>query len=266
MRVGSKSWGRELKLIVELVFILFIIYALVLLGAYFFQRKLIYYPQPLGDAVAARDFVVETGGVVLKGWVVNEEQSNAIIYFGGNAEEVSHNVPVYENLFPNHTIYLVNYRGFGGSSGKPSEAKLYRDALAIYDRIAPDHSSISVIGRSLGSGVATYIAVNRDIEKLVLVTPYDSISQIAKESYPFLPVNWLLRDKFESWRRAPRIKVPVLVLYATADKVVSNARTLNLITHLNPMQRKVVEIDGYNHRTISRSDDYKAELSQFMQQ
>ncbi len=117
-----------------------------------------------------------------------------MIYFGGNGEEVSWLVPEFSRV-PDWAALLVNYRGYGLSEGQPSETKLYRDALALYDRATrrPDIDSgrVIVMGRSLGTGVATYLASQRPVAGVVLISPYDSLVQVAREAYPFLPVNLL---------------------------------------------------------------------------
>jgi len=150
---------------------------------------------------------------------------NALLYFGGNAEDVSYSLPSLSTAFPDHAVYLLHYRGYGGSSGKPSEAALFADALALFDRVSTDHQNIAVVGRSLGSGVAVHLASLRPVARLVLVTPYDSLQELAARQFPYLPVRWLLLDKFESWRYAEHITVPTLVIAAEHDEVIPRMST-----------------------------------------
>ena len=117
---------------------------------YVFQRSFLYHPTPAADNSRYNAITINK----LKIWQVNPGQPQALIYFGGNSEGVEHNLDDYQIMLPNYTLYFVNYRGFGGSPGKPSEAGLYEDALAVYDQL-PNHGTIAVVGRSLGSGIGT---------------------------------------------------------------------------------------------------------------
>ena len=120
----------------------------ILMGILLFanQRSQIYFPVPELEITGEESYVTRNKDVVLKGWVLNQGKSDAIIYFGGNAENVGYNVPQFKEVFKESTVYLLNYRGYGGSSGKPTESNLYDDALHIYDEIKPNHNSISIIG------------------------------------------------------------------------------------------------------------------------
>jgi pimeloyl-ACP methyl ester carboxylesterase len=111
----------------------------------------------------------------------------ALIYFGGNAEDVSRSLPGLSQAFPDYALYLLHYRSYGGSSGTPSEEAIQRDATALFDRAHAEHPQTVVIGRSLGSGVAVRLASQRPASRLILITPYDSFQEIAASHYPALP-------------------------------------------------------------------------------
>jgi len=182
--------------------------------------------------------------------------SDALIYFGGNAEDVSLEMPGFSIAFPNHAIYLLHYPGYGGSSGSPSEQAILLDALALFDRAHSDHQNITVIGRSLGSGVAIRLASLRPVARLVLVTPYDSLQDIAAQNYPYVPVRWILRDKFESWRYAPDVVAPTRIIVAEEDEVIPRASTDLLHTRFKNGIVSYVVVPGVGHNTISDSSDY----------
>ena len=122
--------------------------------------------------------------------VLNKGKNKALLYFGGNAESVIYNAEDFLRTFPLHTVYLFNYRGYGGSTGQPTEKGIYSDALFLFDKVQQKHSKISVMGRSLGCGAAVYLASSRSIEKLALVSPYDSIQSIAQNRFLIYP-DWL---------------------------------------------------------------------------
>lgn len=144
----------------------------------------------------------------------------------------------------------MHYRGFGGSTGRPTERALVADALALHDRVASGHRSVLVVGRSLGSGIAIQLAVRRPLTGLVLVTPYDSLLELASALYPWLPVDWLLRDRYESWRYAPEVTVPTRILVADHDDIVPIPSSDRLQARFRPGLVTRVRVPGSDHVTI----------------
>jgi pimeloyl-ACP methyl ester carboxylesterase len=186
--------------------------------------------------------------------------NKAVIYLGGNGEDVSASLPLLDAAFPDHALHLLHYRGYTGSTGKPTEQALVADALLLFDRVAATHAEVVLIGRSLGTGVAVQVASQRPVHKLVLVTPFDSIVGLAARQFPYFPVRWLLEDKYESSRYAPRILAPTLVLAAEYDEVIpawSTARLLSRFAHGVATQEV---IQGTGHNSISASAAYLAAL------
>ena len=200
---------------------------------YFFQERLLFFPQPLAadplkaNSGAAIEEVnlITADQVRLHGWLVKAAPTRTpaplLIYFGGNAEEVSW-LASTAGRYAGWSLLLVNYRGYGRSEGKPGETELFADALQIYDYAArrADASRIGVMGRSLGSGVAVYLATRRPVAGAILVSPYDSVESVAKGVYPFLPISLMLKHRFDSISRAPDINVPLLCLVASDDRVI----------------------------------------------
>ena len=234
-------------------------------GAYLyaFQRSFLYYPTPAAQDPQFKQLDITSGNERIRVVQVNPGRPSAILYFGGNAEAVHYNGPDFARLFPHATSYLVNYRGYGGSTGTPTESGLYRDALAAYDAVRETHAAIAVIGRSLGTGVATYLAVNRPVERLVLITPYDSVEQLAHTQYPLYPMTLLLKDKFDSVSRAPSIRTPTLVLIAGRDQLVGPERAWRLVQTMDPQFVRAVVIDGANHFNLIYRPRYEEELRSF---
>lgn len=196
--------------------------------------------------------------------VLNPNQQNAILYFGGRSEAVANNIRNFENSFPKHTVYLVNYRGYGGSSGTPTEKNLYNDATYIYNQIAKKHKSISVIGRSLGTGVATYVASTSKVDKLVLVTPYDSILNMAKDKYPFYPIDYILEDQYNSIQRVEDIDIPTLIFLASNDETIKADYSYNLIEKFEPSQLSVKTIQNSGHKSIVEKQEYYDQMQGFL--
>lgn len=220
------------------------------------QSALIYVPRAAGNDSAAHSFALAVDGATLR--VVHRDRPGrkALIYFGGNAENVRRSLPGLAQAFPDRALYLMQYRGYGGSTGRPSEAALFADALVLFDRVSARHDNIQVIGRSLGSGVATYLAAQRPVAALMLVTPYDSIANVAAERLPMFPVHWLLLDKYESWRYAPDVKAPTWIVAAEHDEVISRARTDALLPHFADGVARLHVIPGAGHNDIGADPAY----------
>lgn len=170
----------------------------------------------------------------LQGWFVpnGAEKLPLLIYYGGNAENVSmrfHDL----SLMPKVHHLFMNYRGYGDSEGKPSQKDFFRDALQIYDEILKrpevDTNNIFLMGRSLGSGVATYVASERPVKGLILVTPFDSILKVAQDHYSFLPLSLLLKHPFDNAKLAPKMSSPMLAILAEQDEVIPVESGLNLV-------------------------------------
>ncbi|MBB6188175.1 alpha/beta hydrolase [Rhodanobacter sp. MP7CTX1] len=243
--------------------ILLCLYGLACVYLYLNQRHLIYMPASSRPVRQAPDFVLPRDGVVLRGWVVNPGKTRALLYFGGNGERIEDLREEFSRWFPDRTIYLLPYRGYGASSGEPSESALIDDALALYDEVAGHHTGVAVIGRSLGSGVAMQLAARRPLERLVLVTPFDSLQRVAQGAYPYAPVSWLLKDRYESWRFAGQVRCPVLVLRAADDQVIDPARTAVLVASFVAPPEELV-IVGAGHNTIQEDPAYQRALDAFL--
>jgi pimeloyl-ACP methyl ester carboxylesterase len=251
--------------------------AIVVLGvpaaAWLVQEKLIFFPQPLMStahlsARATAWEVVAQDNTRLHGWVVNADAAPApaVIYFGGNAEEVSWTAA--ETRWPRDwTIVAMNYRGYGASEGKPGERELISDAVAIYDAVAKrsdiDPQRLVVFGRSLGTGVAVQLAAERPAAGVILISPYDSLVEIGKRHYPWLPVSLLLRHRFDALARADRIRMPLLVIVAQHDSIISNERSHALYERwAGPKTWHV--IPDADHNSVGASDTYWQYVAKFL--
>jgi pimeloyl-ACP methyl ester carboxylesterase len=248
---------RSISVLLAVTALLYVVACAVLFAM---QRSLIYYPQhglpPHDDSTLA---LAVNGARVLVSTRANSGPS-ALIYFGGNGETVSDSIPTLERAFPDAALFALHYRGYNGSTGTPSEAALITDALVLFDRVHNDHPHIVLIGRSLGSGVAIHVASLRPVARLVLVTPYDSLQDLAAQRFPFFPIRWLLLDKFESWRYAPNVTAPTLLLAAQYDEVIPRASTELLYNHLPKGLATLIVVADTAHNAISNTSEYTALL------
>ncbi len=227
---------KFLKLFKITFFILVFLYVSICALLYCYQDDLLFHPQPktllqINDSnlkplhfkiisFKMKDAVTVSGFISTDS---NLKKQPLVIYFGGNAEEVSHLID-YKNYFLSKKILLINYRGFGLSEGKPSEKNMFSDALEIFDCMKKDNATdttrMYIIGRSIGTGVATYLSSKRHVKATVLITPYESMIKVAQEKYSFIPMAWLINHPFNSEKYAQDIKTPLLALIAKQDAVI----------------------------------------------
>lgn len=244
------------RTLMSLVALIVAVYLVLCAALFFFQRSLIYFPQP--NAVNSADSQLTLSMPDAQVSVITRERvgPRALIYFGGNAEDVSRNLSEFAEAFPDYAMYLLNYRGFGGSGGSPSEAAIAEDALALFDQVYASHPQVAVVGRSLGSGVAIRLASQRPVQQLVLVTPYNSLEEIAARQYPWVPVQWLLKERFESGKYAAHIRIPTLLLAASDDEVIPRDSTQRLLENFPPGVAVLRVVPDSGHNSISDRAQY----------
>ncbi len=196
-----------------------------------FQRKLMYFPDPRRHAPAAAGLpqaeevhLAAADGAKLIAWhVPARAQKPVVLYFQGNAGALDLRVGRFAWLIADGTgLVALNYRGYGGSSGSPSEAGLIRDAIAAYEfaaaRCAPGR--IVLWGESLGTAVAVALAATHEVGGLILDAPFTSAADVGAAAYPFVPVRWLIKDAWRSDLRIGKAKAPILILHGERDGVV----------------------------------------------
>ena len=243
---------------------LILLYLVVGLFLYLRQRYFLYYPTPKIIAANYKNIFLENENEKINIIVLNEGHENAILYFGGNAESMAQSADYIAGQFPAFTVYLMDYRGYGLSTGEASEEGLYSDALHLYDSVKEKHARISVGGRSLGTAVATYVAANREVSKLALITPFDSIVNVAQERYPLYPVHLLLHDKYDSAGRAKEIKAATFIVIAQNDELIPRERTEALIDAFDPAQLETAVIENRGHGDISSDERYYRIMQEFI--
>jgi len=223
------------------------------------QRSLIYYPTAAGDPSDQLELVV--AGTRLRVSERPQPGPRALLYFGGNAEDVSLTRAELVDLLPDTALYLMHYRGYGGSEGRPSEAALRADAQALYAHVAQRHSAITVVGRSLGTGPAVHLAATQPVQRLVLLVPFDSLAAVARGALPWLPVDLLLRDRWDAAAEAPRVRAPTTIVAAAFDPVVPSRHAVALHGAFPPGVAELVVVPDLHHNTpILDSPAFRAAL------
>jgi hypothetical protein len=209
-------------------------------------------------------------GAMLRGWLVKNsgaERAPLVIYFDGSGSEASQMIP-YVRAFDGWSVALVNYRGFGQSTGTPSQKRALADAALIYDALTqrPDVDSERVIamGYSLGTGVAVDLAAQRPVAGVVLVAPYDSMSLIGlKQSPLFAPLSGIMHRYFDSMSWAPSISAPVLVLIGASDAAVPPALSQRLAAAWGG-EATVEVYEGENHDLLLHDNDSWSDIAAFL--
>jgi uncharacterized protein len=231
---------------------------------YIVQDRLLYLPVSESRPKDVQALHVRSGNVVLKVWQLHEGAKRAVVYFGGNGEDVAANIPDFSRALSDRAIFLVNYRGYAGNPGTPSESAFISDAQAVYDELKSRYEQIAVMGRSLGSGVATTLAATRPVQKLILVTPYDSVANVAADHYWWAPVRWLIKDHYDSTQRIRDIQIPVLVLVAGRDEVIFRPRSDALVAAIPPAMRHIRIVDNATHNDIGVYSEYLDSIKTFL--
>ena len=206
-------------------------YGGVLVLMYVFQRQLMYFPDPkrtppaeAGLAQAQELRLESIDGERLIAWHVPPRGDRPVmLYLHGNAGALNLRAGRFTWLIADGDgLVALSYRGYGGSSGQPSEQGLINDALAAYDFAVQRYPArrIVVWGESLGTAVAIALAAQREVGGVILDAPFTSIADVGAAAYPFAPVRWLIKDAFRSDRRIARVKAPILVLHGERDRIV----------------------------------------------
>ncbi len=217
----------------SILFILIVGYLSALALTYFVQRSLLYFPErfyvPPGQAHADARFhelpVTTEDGLVLNGWYAPAAgKPFTIVFFHGNGDNLRTIAPIATPFL--HTGYgflLAEYRGYSGMPGKPTEQGLYADARAYIKSLIAlgvKEDQIILFGFSLGTGVATKMAVEFRAGGLILAAPFLSVAKMAQIHYPFLPAEFLTIDRYESFERIADIKMPLLEFHGAQDRIV----------------------------------------------
>lgn len=238
-----------------LIFGLIALYLGALIFIYLTQDSKVFNPHEIEKKDPLKDvehitFEVQKD-VVLEGIHKKGENSPLVLYFGGNADDATR-IVLYVKGFE---VVAFNYRGFVNSGGKPSEKNIFSDALKIFDKYGQNRDVI-VVGRSLGTGVATYLASKRNVKGLILITPYDSVVSMAQKMYPYFPIETLSKHKFESVKYILGVKAKVGLIEVKNDGTIPKY-------HFDKLKVKVqnlalhVELKNTTHGDVLQHPDFE---------
>lgn len=245
-----------MKTLLIVVIAIIVLYAVFNIIVYFFQRLMVYHPDKELSATPAsvnldyEDVSIPTSdGQVLAGWFLPHQSPRAVLlYFHGNTGNMSEPVPLLRILHNlNLSVFIIDYRGYGKSTGNPSEVGTYRDAEAAWEYlvntrgIAPE--DIIIYGCSLGGAIAIWLATQHRPAALVAGSTFLNIRQIARELFPIIPVTLLSRIHYNNKKRIQQVSCPVLVMHSTEDGLIPFEHGLQLFQAANP-PKEFLELRG----------------------
>jgi uncharacterized protein len=208
------------------------IYLVITAASYFLQRDLLFHPNKLHVAprsvglsdIAEMELPTPDGEKLIAWHAPAREGQPTLFYLHGNAGALVHRAGRVKMYRANgYGLFMLAYRGFSGSTGSPTEDSIVSDALMAYDRLVQlgaREEDVVIYGESLGTGVAVQVAASRHPGGIVLESPFSSAVDVGSYLYPYLPVHWLLKDRFESVRHIGKVTAPLLMLHGEEDRIV----------------------------------------------
>ncbi|WP_299549441.1 alpha/beta hydrolase [Seonamhaeicola sp.] len=267
LNTRQKGISRKLKRVVAF---LIVIYVIIGASLYFNQERFLFLPTILPQdyeysfSYPFKEVFLETdGGVINMIHFKREQPKGVILYFHGNAGDLSRwGITAEYFVEKQYDVLIMDYRTYGKSRGKLSEEALYSDALYCYNYLKEkyEETNITVYGRSLGTGMATYVASNNHPKQLILETPYYSIADIAQSRFPMFPTKWLLNYKFESFKYISNITCPITIFHGTNDRVVPYASAKKLLETAANKNVDFVTIEGGNHNNLRHYKEYQNKI------
>ncbi|MCF6217015.1 MAG: alpha/beta hydrolase [Emcibacter sp.] len=244
----------------KIIYILVILYIALLTLMFVFQRKLLYFPTPLSEYQMGNSApftileITTNDGLSLRSWQSKgDPEKKTFIFFHGNAGNAADRMPAMEVLLKaGHSVVLAEYRGYGGNPGKPSEDKLNMDARRLMGEIIKQGVNVRdiiLMGRSLGTGVATFLAAEYDVAALVLISAYSSLPEVASEHYPFFPVSLLMRDRFNNLDRIANITAPLLIFHGEMDQIIPLPYGLKVYDAAQG-EKEFIRLPGLGHNNL----------------
>lgn len=236
-----------------------LIYFLVAVIVFLFQRKLQYIPDRSSPAIPSGkpDFqevtLTTSDNCRIKCWYwpARDKESTTVVYFHGNAGHRGHRMDQMEEFSRRgFGVFIFDYRGYGGSEGSPSESGLYLDAEAVLAWVEKNtNDSCIYFGESLGCGVAVEMATRKKPIALILQSGYSSLADVGQKAYPFLPVGLLMRDKYECMDKVKNISCPLLMVHGEKDNIIPPALGKKLF-EVASEPKKWVLIRGFGHNNL----------------
>jgi uncharacterized protein len=254
-------------------------YSLLVAIAFFAQKSLLYLPNmpgreltatPAGIGLAYEDVAIDTAdGLRLHGWFIPASSPRVLLFFHGNAGNISHRLASIRQFHDlDLSILIIDYRGYGESESKPSESGLQRDAEAAWRyltgtrNVAP--ANVVIFGRSLGGAVAAWLAARTQPGALIVESAFTSVPDIAREVYPWLPVRWLSRLQHATRDYVPEVRCPVLVIHSRDDEIIPYHHGEQIFAAANEPRALLTISGGHNDAFVGDEERYLEGLRGFL--
>ncbi len=269
-----------MKTLLSVIFVVMLGYGVLLGYVYFFQARLIYFPNigigfgmpvPSDIGLDYEDVVFETtDGLQLHGWYVSADQARGVVlFFHGNAGNISHRLDSIEFFHRlGFSVFIIDYRGYGRSEGKTDEQGTYRDAEAAWRHLVEDRGidpgKIVIFGRSLGASIAAWLASRTSPAALILESAFTSAPNLGRHHYWFLPVRALARIHYDTQSYVERISVPTLIVHSADDEIVPFSHGRKLFSVASEPKAFVELQGGHNDGFLVSRAHYTEALGEFL--
>lgn len=270
-----------MRLLWSVLCILLVAYAGLALYVYFFQERLVYFPELPSRRVdatpASVDLAFETvvlateDGETLAGWFIPAPSpSGTVLYLHGNGGNIGHRVEIIRDFHDlGLNVLIFDYRGYGESSGSPGEQGTYRDAMSAWRHLTETRhipaASIVFFGESLGGAVAAWLAERHPPGALVLYATFTSVADMARTLYPILPVRPIVRLVYDTRAALARVASPVLIMHSSEDEIVPYSQGETLYATAPGRKELVTLRGGHNDALFVSRDRYRRALGDFLQ-
>ncbi|MFK8060048.1 MAG: alpha/beta hydrolase [Polaribacter sp.] len=251
------------------------IVAVVSIVLYFFQERFLFHPEKLPkdfqfqyENQKVKEYNLEIKeGVTINGLHFKAENSKGLVYYlKGNSKSIKGwGKFAVDFTLHNYDVIMIDYRGFGKSTGKMSQESMKHDALYVYDKLKEvvKEENIIVYGRSLGTGLATKVASMNNPKMLVLACPYFSMSKNVKRYLPFIPLGLVMRYSMPTYKWIKYVKCPIKIIHGTNDKVIKFASSIRL-SKMKPNLTKLFPIIGGGHKDLHNFESYHKTLREIL--
>jgi len=269
-----------MKMLFNLAVTILSVYLLFLLLIFLLQSHLLYFPkveknisvtpEQLGYSFESVRFKT-ADSETLHGWFIPapDDAIGTVLFFHGNAGNIAHRLgylPMFRQLKLN--VFIFDYRGYGQSSGSPTEAGTYADALAAWQYLTETEgipsSTIILYGESLGGAIAAWLAAQKHAALLILSSVFTSVPDLAQTIYPFLPVRWISRFEYNTLEYLKSIDCPVFIAHSPHDEIVPFSHGVRLFETVNTPKQFLSLADGHNEGLVFMREDWIAVLDSFV--
>ena len=269
-----------MRIVLKLAVFGAVVYGAVLLLMFFLQSRFVFLPQvsrggsptPREAGLDYQDVELRTSdGESLYGWwVPSPTPRGAVLLLHGNAGNIAHRIAYLPTLHElGYAALLIDYRGYGRSTGSPSEQGTYRDASAAWQYLVSMRAfrprDIVILGESLGGGVATWLALEHPPRALVLASAFTSVPDLAAGLYPWLPVRWLSRIQYDSLDRIRRVDAPIFIAHSRDDDLVPYRHGEQLFAAAREPKQLLTMSGGHNDTFLFARSEWAAALGAFLE-